>query len=376
MTNSPNSSPEEKLPPEEIGFNVADPDDSIAAAAKGSGPKMSKKKKAVIIIVSVLLSLSVLLAGTVGILWATGKASLLGYKVNVSIPDGDSADTEEDGSRVRYNGETYVYNKNAVNILFMGIDKNDVNDEKGYGKNGQADSIMVLNFDTKTGKIKILPISREIMTDVSMYSAEGNYIGVKRTQLCLAYAYGANGKESCENVRQAVSRLLYGVEIGSYIAIDMDGVTALADAIGGVRLTPIETMPESNIKEGVETFLKGKMINSYLRSRDQDEEANNRRMLRQKQFIGAFASQAGNQALSDIGKLASLYNKAAPYTVTDITLSEVTYIAGCCLTADMGNAIEYSSISGETHLGEEYMEFTADRTSLLEAILNTFYLKG
>lgn len=376
MTNSPNNSPEEKLPPEEIGFNVSDPDDSIAAAAKGSKPKMSKKKKAVIITVSVLLSISVLLAGTVGILWATGKASLLGYKVNVSIPDGDSADTEEDGSRVRYNGETYVYNKNAVNILFMGIDKSDVNDEKGYGKNGQADSIMVLNFDTKTGKIKILPISREIMTDVSMYSAEGNYIGVKRTQLCLAYAYGANGKESCENVRQAVSRLLYGIEIGSYIAIDMDGVTALADAIGGVRLTPIETMPESNIKEGVETVLKGKMVNSYLRSRDQDEEANNRRMLRQKQFIGAFASQAGNQALSDIGKLASLYNKAAPYTVTDITLSEITYIAGCCLTADMGNAIEYSSISGETHLGEEYMEFTADRTSLLEAILNTFYLKG
>lgn len=345
------------------------------AQVKSRTPTKKRIKKILLIISAVILGIAVALAAAFGILWANGRASLLGGSGKVNIPSSELDFAENDGSRVEYKGEVYTYNKNSINILFMGIDKSDASTDLGYGKNGQADSIMIINLDTASGKIKILPISRETVTDISIYSADGNYIGVKQAQLCTAYSYGASGKESCENARQAVSRLLYGIDIGSYIAIDMNGVEALGDVIGGVRLTPIETISGTEITEGKEAVLRGEQINQYLRLRNSDTEANYRRMLRQKHFISEFANQAGNQLLSDFSRLSSFYSTAAPYTVTDITLSEVTYLATCCLTGNIGSSIVYNSISGETAMGEQYMEFHADSTSLLEAVLNTFYLK-
>lgn len=377
MTNEPNNNPEPQERPlseDEIGFAVSeDVQEPSGKSTKGTAGR--KARRIILIVLGVILGILLLLAAAFAILWATGRSSLLGYQVNVSLPSELTESALEDGSRVQYQGQSYVYNKNAVNVLFMGIDKADIAVNEGYGANGQADCLLVLNFDTVTGAIKILPISREVMTDVNVYTADGNFAGVERMQLCLAYAYGATGKESCENVRQSVSRLLYGVQIGSYIAIDLDGVRALTDVVGGVRLTPNETLNSSSgtIYEGQETVLKGKLVDIYLRSRGSDVEANNRRMQRQKQFITAFASQAGNQVLSDFGKLARFYNTAVPYTVTDVTLSELTYLASCCLTADVGNSIVYNSISGEMVMGEKYVEFHADSQSVFEAVLDTFY---
>lgn len=388
MTNSPNDdltpSEEGKVSAEE-GFSI-NPDEILGETDKEdiaqteTEPKKKRKfLKIILIILAVIFGLILALVITVAVLWYMGKSSLLGYKVDVSVPSELVDSAMEDGSKVVYNGETYIYNKNAVNVLFMGIDKEDIENDEGYGANGQADCILVLNLDTQTGNIKILPISRDTMVDVNMYSSEGSYLGVENEQLCLAYAYGSNGKESCENVRRSVSRLLYGVEIGSYVAIDLEGVAALNDAIGGVRLTPIETVDtgskENSVYKGKEVVLKGKKVDAYIRWRGTDIEANSRRMQRQKHYITTFASQAGNQVMSDFTKLTTLYDKAKPYTVTDVTLSELTYIASCCLTSDVGNSIVYNGISGQSVLGEKHVEFYADQNSVFEAVLNTFYIK-
>lgn len=388
MTNSPNDdltpNEEGKVSAEE-GFSI-NPDEILGETDKEdiaqteTEPKKKRKfLKIILIILAVIFGLILALVITVAVLWYMGKSSLLGYKVDVSVPSELVDSALEDGSKVVYNGETYIYNKNAVNVLFMGIDKEDIENDEGYGANGQADCILVLNLDTQTGNIKILPISRDTMVDVNMYSSEGSYLGVENEQLCLAYAYGSNGKESCENVRRSVSRLLYGVEIGSYVAIDLEGVAALNDAIGGVRLTPIETVDtgskENSVYKGKEVVLKGKKVDAYIRWRGTDIEANSRRMQRQKHYITTFASQAGNQVMSDFTKLTTLYDKAKPYTVTDVTLSELTYIASCCLTSDVGNSIVYNGISGQSVLGEKHVEFYADQNSVFEAVLNTFYIK-
>ncbi len=388
MTNSPNDdltpNEEGKVSAEE-GFSI-NPDEILGETDKEdiaqteTKPKKKRKfLKIILIILAVIFGLILALVITVAVLWYMGKSSLLGYKVDVSVPSELVDSALEDGSKVVYNGETYIYNKNAVNVLFMGIDKEDIENDEGYGANGQADCILVLNLDTQTGNIKILPISRDTMVDVNMYSSEGSYLGVENEQLCLAYAYGSNGKESCENVRRSVSRLLYGVEIGSYVAIDLEGVAALNDAIGGVRLTPIETVDtgskENSVYKGKEVVLKGKKVDAYIRWRGTDVEANSRRMQRQKHYITTFASQAGNQVMSDFTKLTTLYDKAKPYTVTDVTLSELTYIASCCLTSDVGNSIVYNGISGQSVLGEKHVEFYANQNSVFEAVLNTFYIK-
>ncbi len=91
------------------------------------------------------------------------------------------------------------------------------------------------------------------------------------------------------------------------------------------------------VYKGNETVLKGERAKQYIKWRANDLEANSRRMLCQKQFITAFASQAGNQVLSDFTKLTALYNAVISYTFSDMILSEITYLASCCLISAVLN---------------------------------------
>ena len=98
----------------------------------------------------------------------------------------------EQGKEVTYQGEKYVYNEDLVSILFLGVDKEAFEEggTVGDGKAGQADALFLLVLDTKTGKSRLIAISRDTMTDVNVYSDLGNFIGTEKLQLCLAYTYG------------------------------------------------------------------------------------------------------------------------------------------------------------------------------------------
>ena len=71
--------------------------------------------------------------------------------------------------------------------------------------------------------------------------------------------------------------------------------------------------------------------------------------------------------------MTDYYNTAKPYTVTDIDLSKITYLAGCTLTGNNWKNPNYHSISGESVKGEKYNEFYADNTSAFEAVLAAYY---
>lgn len=337
-------------------------------------PQSSKKrnsKKTLIIVLISIAGLILALCAALIILITVGKHGLHSGDMQVSAPEDVSATETED--YIEYEGEKYTLNKNIVSVLFLGVDKKNINDEKNAGANGQADAIFLACFDTKTGSIKIIPINRDTMADISLYSSEGNYSGTKNEQICLSYAYGSTAEESCENVKKDVSRLLCGVNISSYVAIDLKGVSAVTDIIGGVSLTSIETI--GSFKEGQTVALKGEKAVEYIQKRGNDIEAATRRMLRQKQFLTAFASAAGNQLLSDFSKLGTFYNTAIKYTLTDIDFAEATYLAKCCLTTNLGSSIDYISIEGNAVAGEEHVEFYADNNSIYKAVLECFYTK-
>ena len=106
-------------------------------------------------------------------------------------------------------------------------------------------------LDTKTGKSRLIAISRDTMTDVNVYSDLGNFIGTEKLQLCLAYTYGDGKEKSCENTVRAVSRLFYGMPVAAYAALDLDAITVLTDAVGGVEVpvTKDLTIQNPSLKE-------------------------------------------------------------------------------------------------------------------------------
>ena len=339
--------------------------------------KRSRTKRIIWIILLILLLLLLAVGGTFAWMYYQGQKDLLNSETPAIKPPETLVDSS-DGDRVVYKGVAYEYNHDVTAILVAGIDKKDIQAESVYGQNGQADTLFLATLDTKTGDIHIIPRSRETMVDVDRYSADGSYIGVEKTQLCLAYAYGATGEEGCENVVRSVSRLLYGVPINSYVAIDLDGVKTITDAIGGIPITALEDVPDLRtgeliVRKGETATLNGKQALSYMRHRDTDPQANNRRMLRLRQFFSAFIAKAGGNLKENIGLLPKYYDTASPYIVTDITLSKMTYLVGCTLSGSNWKSPNYHSITGTSVDGEINAEFHADTASSYEAVLAAFY---
>ena len=340
------------------------------------------------IVLACILLLALLLGGGYWWLYSSGRRALFGDKNHsVVTPDSLVDDYDADGSRVVYQGETYRLNPHVVSILCMGVDKEKVSDDAAYGANGQADSIFVAALDTSTGSLTILPLSRETMAEVATYSADGSYIGVKTTQLCLAYSYGSTGTESCRNVQRSVSRLLYGVDIDAYLAMDLAGLEIMTDKLGGVQLTALEdvsgythvagdadTHKPVTIQKGQTLTLDGITARVYIRGRGEDAEANARRMLRQKQFLSALLQKAGSNLKDNFTLLPSYFNTLKPYIVTDLSLSRITYLTGTALKTGVPSP-RYISVTGQSTLHGAHAEFRPDSASLYEAVLEMFYVK-
>ena len=370
------SESEDKIKPEDDGESNGESKD---------GKKKQRKKlrgwrlvrRILLILLIILLSLTLIAGCTVLWMYHQGKSELLQDEIPAITPPDNLADIDDE-NRVVYNGVTYEYNQNVTAILVVGVDKTDIQEDSVYGQNGQADTLFLAALDTDSGNITIIPLSRETMVDVDQYAVDGSFLGVQKTQLCLAYAYGSNGEEGCQNVVRSVSRLLYGVPINSYLAIDMDGVEAVTDTIGGVPVKALEDVyhpftKKQITKKGETITLNGKDALTYMRHRDNDADANNRRMKRLRQFFTAFINRSGSKIKQDFGLLTDYYDAAKPYTITNINLSRITYLAGCTLTGNSWQDPTYLSIAGESVKGEKHNEFYADTTSAFEAVLEAFY---
>ena len=334
---------------------------------------MKKRTKIFIIILSVLLAVILALGSAYMVLFYLGKSQFHKEDTNISV---DSAEVVDDET-VSINGKNYIRNENIITVLFMGMDKADVNTPRGYGTNGQADCIFLAAIDTSKRELTIIPISRETMVDVNVYTTEGAFGGTRQLQLCLAYAYGNSPQESSGNVMTSVRRLLYGINVSSYLTVDMKGIGVFSEMLGGIELDSIEDIiiGGNAVKTGQRLKLSGKSAFDYIHYRGDDIEANYRRMQRQKQFLTAMANKSGNMIMQNFSRLGSFYNDMSPYFNTNITLSQIAYLVSSCITLNMGDAMEYKIIDGTLNMGEEWVEFYPDEVSLLNVVLETFYIE-
>lgn len=335
--------------------------------------KWSIKKK---ILIGILLFFLCLIIGTVSaflIMRYRGQQALLNYdNLNISVPDG--IDYEDKGRIIYYNGHKYQFNTNIATILFMGIDNRDLQENATYGTAGQADALYLFTYDTGNGKIKILCLNRDTMTDISRYDENGTYYDTAYQQLCLAYAYGDGQTTSAENQVTAVERLIYNVPVNAYYAIDLSVIKILNDDIGGVTVTPEYTF--GSFMKGQQVTLKGDMAESFVRYRDVSLlDDNLRRMACQRQYINAFTNQIVPAIRNNFSLPLKLYNDSTEYTVTNINISDLTFLASSL-------AFRYSGLELITTEGEyqdvaedNFAEFILDKTKFFETILSIFYIQ-
>ena len=356
------------------GFEVKEEkEDKNKKVKKKKTPKQIAKRVAIVVAVIILLPTAVILG-----MWAIGKSSLFGGKMNMSNAPSD-VKVQNEGDLVIYKGHKYKYNKSITNILFMGVDKDnlDVKDTKLKMRGaGQSDTIFVAAVDTSSGKVTLVNIPRDIMTYVKTYDKNGKYEGRSIRQICLAYAYGDGKKKSCENVAYAVSKVLYGVPIESYMSIDLSAISVLNDAIGGVNVQVIGdlTSADPSLKEGANVTLLGGQAETYVRSREFEPlDANLQRMQRQQQYVTAYAQKALQEMRSDLTLPLDLLSLVSENSVTNLSAPKITYLAtkvsGSSFSADNIYSIDCNIKEGKTG----YAEYYPDETKLFEMILKVFY---
>lgn len=345
------------------------------------GSEKDKKKSSIllrvlVILVVILFVLSLLGVSTVLILRQKGMNDINKNKDDVVIQTYENAVSYDDsGKTVEYKGQKYVYNENIVTAVFLGIDDKSVsvNISDEYGVAGQADTIMVLAYDTKAGTASILTVPRDTVADVDIYSASGKFARTEKMQICLSFAYGDGGESSCENVVKSLERVLLGVPIDHYFSLRVRGVDALNAAVGGIELTSLETIGQ--FVEGEKIHLQGTDARYYVTRRDRSKiDSDTLRRKRQVQYIKAFVSKTLTLAKKDISIITTLYNTAKQYSVTDISLSSAVYIAGELISNSV-QITNVASLAGEYVSTESFPEYRLNKEAVYETILEIFYTK-
>lgn len=342
--------------------------------------RKSKGRIALRVILIVLLVLLIAAGGIFGYFFSRGSKDLHPNGdpelnvVGVGLADDTAPVIHDSGRRIEYKGETYLMNENIVTFALLGVDKETLGLDYGkVGTGGQADTLALVMYDTAAGKLQVVVIPRDTMVAINTYDTEGGYLDIKEQQICVAYAYGDGREASCQNTIVSINRLLMGIPVDYYLAMDMEGIPVLNDAIGGVTLTCLET--EGRFVAGETVTLHGLDADAYVRDRDMTKlDADTARRARQKQYMEAFLAQTLQQVKRNFSLVTKLYNQAAPYVVTDITLDKATYAATTALRTGLA-ITDYKTVPGTYVQGPKLAEYHVDKTALFEMILDVYYTK-
>ena len=291
-----------------------------------------------------------------------------------STADAQSAGSGEDWQEgwVRYQGKIYQYNSRILTFLFMGIDDMGKVTKKAGGQNGgQADGLFLLVINPDTKKISIVAINRNTMTEMDQYDADGNFEYSGKGQICLAHGFGDGMQLSCERQEKVVSNLFYNLPINGYVSINMGAVPTINDTVGGVTV-PRMRYENGKIVYGDDETIHGKEALQYVRYRGEDFDAATYRLEKQKVYLRALCAKMLSQVKSSPGTAVSLFQEISPYMVTDISLSEVTYLADNLGGYSFDDDIH--SLKGETTVGDQgFEEFHYDEDALYDLMIQVFY---
>ncbi len=336
--------------------------------------KMKTWKKVLISLACVFTALALIFAGITAFLIIRGQDELFTDDVNITAPDSVDALVQDGGQYIVYNGVTYKYNDKVTSLLFMGVDKRDLNDANDQGTGGQADVLVLMAMDFKNRKLTLLNVPRDTMTDVAIYSAGGYYTGTQKQQICLSYAYGDGKETSCTNTVASVKRLFYNIPVNTYYSLDLDGIAAVNDAVNGVDVISPETIDK--FKEGEKYHLMGDDSERFVRARVHNTaDANNLRMKRQQVYAQSFMSKVMTEVRRNPSAAVTLFNESSPFSCTNLNPAKITYIAqDIALHGALNTGI--ITIPGKTSLNDNQMaEFTVTEKEFYEQFLNVFYEK-
>ena len=281
--------------------------------------------------------------------------------------------TSQHTKTIHRDGISYFPRQDITTILLMGIDEyGPVKSSDSYNNPGDADVVMILTLDETNQTYSILSFNRDTMVTMPVLGLGGKKVSTRFGQLTLSHTYGSGLQDSCENVKETVSDLLYGLNIDYYVSMNLDAIEILNDAVGGVKVTVTDDFSkvDDTIVMG-EFTLNGKQAISYVQARKNiGDQLNTNRMNRQNEYMEGFMQAFRAKAENSESLSLDLYEQLTPYMVTDCTDTVLTTLVSKFTQYSLSEII---TPEGSNQKGDVYMEFHLDEAKLDELILRMFY---
>lgn len=267
----------------------------------------------------------------------------------------------------------YFPKQDMTVILVMGIDEEGpVASSNSYRNTGEVDMAALVVLDQTEETVRILCLNRDTMLSMPVLGLGGRQAGSFYGQLALSHTYGSGLEDSAENTRQTISDFLYGLHVDYYVAMHMDAIPILNDAVGGVTVNVTEDFSEvdATIGMGQQTLMGQQSIHFVRTRKDVGDQLNVSRIRRQEEYIRSFADAFREKQMENSNFVVSVYEDTAQYIVTDCSVNAISGLAQRCSEYEL---LEITAPEGENIMGEEYYEFYADEEALDELILDLFY---
>jgi len=233
------------------------------------------------------------------------------------------------------------FNKNIINVLIFGIDKNEVREESGkYGEIYRPDTVILTSINLETKTVSMTSIPRD--TYVPLYGNRG------KTKINASMYYGSiygNKKNSFDNqidcLLQTVSALFGGVPIDFYVGIDMDVVVKVVDAIGGVEFDVpynIKYKGKIRIKKGTQILDGNKFL--YMARERHIAGSDIERVGMQQKLLKALFNQAKKS--NKLMAIPKIYQSLKEDIYTNMQFEQIASLAASAKDIDLNNINTYT----------------------------------
>jgi len=322
-------------------------------------------KKQIYKLVAALLALCLLLGGALGALAEQEKTDVVGdvlrYLLGVTqaeedaiiadeaedaddsvqyVVDGDDEEEEEivvdEHVKVTDLAVTQGLSDDWLNILLLGTDS------RGDTKYLRTDTMIVLSINSKTNRMKLTSIMRDIWVQIPGYG------GQKLNAACVYGGPELTIRTINENFR---------LNIQKYALVNMQCLVQIVDSLGGIELdvTPAESSAirrlnassvgakdgsgkyiSDAVPAGENVLLNGKQVLAYSRIRKSDSDY--ARTSRQRNVLVAIAKKL--QSVSVL-RLAGIVTTALQYVETNLGFNEIMDIASVGTKTDLSKLSEF-----------------------------------
>ncbi|RYL95833.1 transcriptional regulator LytR [Sporolactobacillus sp. THM7-4] len=205
-----------------------------------------------------------------------------------------------------------VSGRKPISLLLLGVDerKNDT---------GRSDTIIAMTLNPNTKTMQMISIPRDTRTEIV---GRGTV-----DKINAAYAYGGT-KMAVDSVRQFVG----GIPFDFYIKINMRGMSALVDAVGGITVNnKLDWYDEGYYKKGYHykrgniKLDTGAKAMGYVRMRHLDPQGDFGRNQRQRDVIMAIVNKAAN--ISSISHYSDILSAIGGNVKTNLSFDDMKNLA-------------------------------------------------